>query len=169
MKQRHLEKMEQLSDYVQNTAKIFPFLMGTAVYALGMFTGISIDAVTQKIQEDMTRETVTNKQQVGGQASAEKTVKKIEEILSKNYHSQDSINEEEVQRDYYLFQGRAEEYITQAIDYYEQVSPVLTDERKKKFFADIDNNGDMVISELEAKLALEKNRQDVKDARAYIK
>lgn len=76
---------------------------------------------------------------------------------------------QELPRNYYLFQGRAEEYVQEAIRYHEQYFPVLTEERKKKFLADMDQDSDMVISELEAKLVLKRTKQAVKDLREYRK
>jgi len=101
-------------------------------------------------------------------STAEKIIKKTEEIL-REYHSQDSIKERtEVQRDY-LFKGRAEEYVQEAIRYYEQCFPVLTEESKERFLAGMDKNDDRVISELEAKLALERYRQDANSLKECVK
>lgn len=74
---------------------------------------------------------------------------------------------QELPRNCYLFQGRAEEYVQEAIGYHEQYFPALTEKRKEKFLADMDQNDDMVISELEAKLVLQRAKQAVRDLREY--
>jgi hypothetical protein len=180
MKEKQLEKMVQLSDYVQkSTANILPFILGAAVYALGMFTGISIDAVTQKIQDDMIKEARTNKQQVESPAYFKKTRPSIKQCVEKNKDS--SVDKQGPDRlvikytgmsplrgtCFYLKHGRkisyeygsiAEELINEAVDVLDSSS----NDEIFCFFMAADRDSDKIISGYEAKDALDEIYQEKK-------